>query len=286
MHALLPRGGTRPRGPRLVSWNLRNYSGDTAARSAHAPGHDLDRLAAALAELDADVFCFQEVTEPDALGQVLPDYVLAASKTGGAHRQHLVIARRPSVRASGPARTDPCTALTDRLRPMLTQGVVLDGCPVTLAVVHLKAGRSGHDIRAEQRRALIARLSKLPAPRIVVGDFNTTGSIRGEPDAEIASLAADLEAIGLQRAAPSLPCTAYWEGRRFDRFKEPSTLDHVFADGAGLNAPPLRVAPRAHCAEQVCRPLSSTDAYPNLDYERVSDHCPLVLDGLVFSAAS
>ncbi len=281
LHAWLTRREAARSGPRLVSWNLRNYSGATTARSAHAPGHDLERLAEHLARLDADVFCFQEVTEPEALGRVLPGYVLEASALGGAHRQHLVIARRPHVRA-GPAHTDDCTALHPGLRPVLTQTVQLGGQAWSLAVVHLKAGPAGYDVRRVQRRALLQRLAQLGKPRMVVGDFNTTGSRRGGMDAEIASLAADFETVGLHRTTGVIPCTAYWEGGRFDRFKQPSTLDHVFADGAGAGAPALRLAPGAHCARLDCGPLSSSAAYPDLDYERVSDHCPMVVDVLGF----
>ncbi len=262
---------------RLVTWNLRNYGGHERARSRHAPGHDLDRLARALARLNADVLCLQEVTAPAALARVLPGYRWQASTQGGAHDQRLVIARRPGINAAA-ARTDPCTQLEPGCRPILTQVVELRGRPTTIVVVHLKAGPRGHGLRVRQRDALVRRLASLPAPRLVVGDFNTTGPVAGDASTEIASLRRQLATTGLRSAELVRNCTAYWEGRRHDRFKEPSILDHVFHDGAARNAPAVQAAPGSHCRRHACEPFISTTAYPDLDYERVTDHCPLVVD--------
>lgn len=276
-HAWWRRPPPPPRGTRLVSWNLRNFSGRSDATSRHAPGHDLERLAGHLEALDADVYCFQEVLEPSALEPLLPGFRLEASETGGGHGQHLVIARRRDLAAT-PARTDPCTALTPRLRPVLSQRIALPPGQVSVAVVHLKASQRGFEVRRAQRAALVQRLRSLPTPRLVVGDFNTTGSTVVSSQAEIASWADALSQVDLHRVTPAEPCTAYWEGARFDRFKEPSTLDHVFVDGAPPFASAVRVAPGTLCDRHHCGVLSSTDAYPDLDYERVSDHCPLVID--------
>ncbi len=262
---------------RVVSWNLRNFSGSTTPTSKHAPGHDLARLADHLQRFDADVFCFQEVLEPPQLGALLPGYRLEASSTGGAHGQHLVIARRASIPAQ-PSSTDPCTVLNPGLRPTLVQPLWLAGRCWSVVVVHLKATPAGHAIRQAQREPLLRMLDRLPRPRLVVGDFNTTGPRGGSPAAEITSLSTDLSVADLQRVHPSLPCTAYWEGGRFDRFAEPSVLDHVFTERAARTAPAVQVAPGLQCARADCAPLTSTPAYPDLDYERVSDHCPLIID--------
>ena len=39
-----------------------------------------------------------------------------------------------------------------------------------------------------------------------------------------------------------------------------------------------QVVSGAHCQRYACRDFRSTQAYPVRDYERVSDHCPVVLD--------
>ncbi|MEM6294849.1 MAG: endonuclease/exonuclease/phosphatase family protein [Myxococcota bacterium] len=278
VHAWSRSVGPRHRGDwRLVTWNLRNYGGHAEARSRHAPGHDLDRLARTLSGLDADVLCLQEVKAPDALARVLPGYRWDASTSGGAHTQHLVIARRDSIQARA-ARTHPCTQIEPGCRPALTQAVELGGRWVTIVVVHLKAGPRGHGLRRRQRDALVPWLSSLPAPRVLVGDFNTTGPVAGDPETEITSLHRQLARAGLRSARLVRNCTAYWEGGRHDRFKEPSILDHVFLDGAARDAPAVQAAPGSHCRRHACEPFISTAAYPDLDYERVSDHCPIVVD--------
>jgi endonuclease/exonuclease/phosphatase family metal-dependent hydrolase len=277
VHAWWRRRSPPRTGPRIVSWNLRNFSGRTEATSRHAPGHDLERLAGHLEALDADVYCLQEVLEPSALEPLLPGFRLEASEDGGAHGQRLVIARRAGHAATA-AETDRCTALSPRQRPVLHQRVSLPSGELSLVVVHLKAGRRGFEVRQAQRAALLEFLRRVPPPRLVVGDFNTTGSSTLAPEAEITSLQTAFSAAGLHRVPPLRGCTAYWEGSRFDRFKEASTLDHVFVDGAGTLAPAVQVAPGTLCARHGCGPLTSTPAYPDIDYERVSDHCPLVID--------
>jgi len=284
-HALWQRRCAAPGSVRVVSWNLRNFSGATTPTSRHAPGHDLVRLADHLAAFDADVFCLQEVLTPSALGPLLPGYTLEASGDGGAHGQQLVIARRASLGAGLPF-TDRCTALNPGLRPTLVQSVSLDGRRWSVVVVHLKATPAGHATRQAQHKPLVQMLEGLPRPRLVVGDFNTTGARGGSPASEITSLCETLAAIGLHRARPTLPCTAYWEGSRFDRFAEPSVLDHVFTERAGPTAPAVQVAPGLHCARNRCAPITSTPAYPDLDLERVSDHCPLLIDVLGAAAVS
>ena len=276
-HAWWRRRRAAPEGVRIVSWNLRNYSGLEHATSRHAPGHDGRRLRAHLQRLAADVFCFQEVLDPGALAQLLPDYTLEHSSFGGAHGQHLVVARRPHVRAESAAHTDPRVALGPGLRPTLVQSLRWGEQRCTVVVVHLKAGRNGFTTRQQQLAQLVQQLRALPRPRIVLGDFNTTGPPGGTPDQEIASLCERLGTVDLHRATSALPCSAYWEGH-FDRYKQASTLDHVFSDRAASDAPPLHVAPGTQCARHACRAFSSTHAYPDLDYERVSDHCPLLLD--------
>lgn len=278
-HALWRRA-TGPRGqPRLVSWNLRNFSGSQSATSKHARGHDLARLAGHFAAFDADVLCLQEVLDPPALRPLLPGYTLEASESGGAHGQRLVIARRASIPARA-AFTDASTALNPGLRPTLVQSIEMREQRWSVVVVHLKATPAGHPVREAQRRSLLGLLQGLPRPRLVVGDFNTTGARGGAPASEITSMCEEFSAVGLHRVVPTLPCTAYWEGARFDRFAEPSVLDHVFVERAAPAAPAVQVAPGLQCSRSRCTPVSSTPAYPDLDLERVSDHCPLIIDVL------
>jgi endonuclease/exonuclease/phosphatase family metal-dependent hydrolase len=276
-HAWWKQRAPRPDGIRVVDWNLRKFSGSRTATSRHAPGHDVERLRDQLHALDADVFCFQEVLDPAVLAGLLPGYQVQSSTEGGAHGQYLMVAHRSTVTAPAPAYTDRRLVIAPGLRPTLVHALRWGSRSTTFVVVHLKAGPAGYALRMQQHARLAEQLAALPRPRIVVGDFNTAGAPSIPPQQEIASLVRCLETVGLQPVAPSLPCTAYWEGR-FDRFKQPSILDHVFCERAASGAPPLHVAPGNQCARYGCEVLVSTDAYPDLDYERVSDHCPLVLD--------
>ncbi len=264
---------------RLVTWNLRNFSGaDPSHPTPHAPGHDRARLADRLRALDADVFCFQEVQRPDVLAGLLPEYALEISSHGGRNDQHIVTAWRRPITRQGAAWSEPSLADGGRLRPALVTPLRMGSTDVTLIAVHLKATPAGARRRTAQWNALADLLDRVPGPRLVVGDFNTTGGPERSADAEIEALSAVLERKGLRRAQPVGNCTAYWDGIRHDRWKEPSTLDHVFIEaGWGNSGSLVQAAPGTPCSRHGCEPFISTPAYPDLDYERVSDHCPLVV---------
>lgn len=259
---------------RLVSWNLRNYSGSATATSEHAPGHDNQRLHAHLEDIAADVYCFQEVQNPAALAAILPGYDLQISEHGGRHDQYLVHACRHTLTPPRLSYSDHRLDNGGALRPALVSFATFGEQTWTIIGVHLKATPSGLPIRTEQWRHLADLVRELPAPRIVAGDFNTaTGP------SEIASLAKVLSSCGLEHVPPTRPCSAYWEGRRRDSWKQPSTLDHVFIESrADRPAPWVQAAPGTHCRSHGCESFASSDAYPDLDYERVSDHCPLLVD--------
>lgn len=262
---------------RVATWNLRNFEGK-------AP-HDLQRLDRMLVQIDADVICFQEVLEPAALMQRLPDHEHVVSSHGGGHGQHLVTAWRSGVELAGTPLSDDGITVGVPVRPALVVPLRWASGTVHVVSVHLKSGPQGYSTRRRQWRRLHDLLMRVPAPRVVVGDFNTTGTGRGlapESD-EITHLAASLATSGLVRAhpppGPSGGCTAYWDGHRYDRWKEASTLDHIFTEISAFQpAPLLQVAPGSHCERHQCQPFISTIAYPDREYESLSDHCPLFVD--------
>ena len=75
---------------RIVTWNLRKLSGDPAT-------HDLARLAAQVRSLGADVVAVQEVETPDAIRELLPEYELVLSKSGGRGHQRLGLLWNPNT---------------------------------------------------------------------------------------------------------------------------------------------------------------------------------------------
>ena len=262
---------------RVVSWNLRNFPEDDGHAAA---------VSQALAELDAAVYALQEIRDVDALRATLPGYRVVASRGGGRGRQHVAIAYDPArVRALG--EPDELTALTmgGRVRPGLHLYVRAReaGPDFHLVVVHLKARPDGLDLRRRQWPRLADWVAGLresgDGDLLLVGDFNATGPKGGSPEEEREQLARALDPAGLALRAPAGGCSAYWEGARRDAWKEPSLLDLVWTaeltESLVADERPVAAGP---CARLACDRLRSTRAYPDREYEEVSDHCPLVLD--------
>lgn len=269
---------------RIVSWNLENFGSDEAQ-------HDLVRLREVVDELDPDVLALQEIHDVDRLAELLPEFELMASQGGGRGHQRLVIAWRPDrvERVIGPIE-HPELALGGRVRPGLSAYLRgREGPDLWLLVVHLKAMADGIELRREQWRSLAAiaeaaRVHELaaspPDPDLVIlGDFNSTGPKDGKWSDEQRELEALLGPLGLERIPSRDGCTAYYDGRRRDAWKEASEIDLMWVRGLteSIDAS-TRVHAGTHCASHSCQPFRSTEAYPEPDFERLSDHCPIVLD--------
>lgn len=279
--ARLGRGGPPEHDPsaelRVVTWNLENFAGDPEH-------HDLARIAEVIEELDADVIALQEIKRPEALAEILPGWTIETSDRGGRGHQKVGIAWRPDrvERVDGPLEHGE-VGLDGRVRPALS--MYLRGRPgpdFWVTVVHLKAMPDGHDERRAQWPLLVEvgrDLRTRDADWIVVGDFNSTGAPGSSTADEHRELAAAFGPAQLRRIPNASGCSAYWDGDRRDAWKEPSEIDLVWVRGlTDAVGPQARVHSGTHCAEHRCRDFRSTDAYPILDYERVSDHCPVVLD--------
>ncbi|MFV8752734.1 endonuclease/exonuclease/phosphatase family protein [Nannocystaceae bacterium ST9] len=269
---------------RVVSWNLENFTGDPAS-------HDLERLREVIAELDPDVLALQEVKDPDALAELLPEFELLASHGGGKGNQKVAIAWRPDrvERIAGPIEHAEL-GLGGRVRPGLSAYLRGRGGPdLWLVVVHLKAMSDGLELRREQWRSLVAIAEAArgreaggeppDADLLIIGDFNSTGPADGSWADEQRELAAALAPAELRRIPSRDGCTAYYDGRRRDAWKEASEIDLVWARGLEESLDgATRVLAGTHCARHSCQAFRSSDAYPEPDYERLSDHCPVVLD--------
>lgn len=271
-------------GLRVVSWNLENFTGDPNT-------HDLERLREVVLELDPDVLALQEINDPEAIAELLPEFEMVASEAGGRGHQKLAIAWRPDrvERIVGPIEHAELS-LGGRVRPGLSAYLRgREGPDLWLVVVHLKAMSEGIDQRRQQWPELVAiaeaagrrRPGAEPADRdlLIVGDFNSTGPPGGIWADEQRELAAALAPAELHRIPSLGGCTAYYEGRRRDAWKEPSEIDLMWVRGLEESLDgATRLQTGTHCARQSCQPFRSTDAYPEPDYEGLSDHCPVVLD--------
>ncbi len=276
--------GPGPRGDslRVVSWNLANFAGD-------ASGHDLDRIREVVAELDPDVLALQEIKNPDALVELLPEFEVQVSDHGGRGHQRVAIAwRRDRVELLASREYEQLT-LGGRVRPGLA-GYLRgrDGPDFWLLVVHLKAMPDALELRRQQwpmlveiADAIVEQPSVGEGDRdlLIMGDFNSTGPPGAGPAVEQRELGEVLAPAGLRRLTSATGCTAYYDGRRRDAWKEPSEIDLVWARELGESlAADAQVHSGTHCSASACRDFRSTAAYPNRDYESVSDHCPVVVD--------
>jgi exonuclease III len=104
---------------------------------------------------------------------------------------------------------------------------------------------------------------------VVAGDWNTMG--RAEPPAvaaaqEILSMDTTLHPI-YRRVTPSPACSEYFD-------KNPGLLDH-FAVSSGMQEAAIGARVTGYCAVHQCNPIAGQMPAA---YERLSDHCPVVLD--------
>jgi endonuclease/exonuclease/phosphatase family metal-dependent hydrolase len=153
-------------------------------------------------------------------------------------------------------------------------------CAITWTGVDLIAVHSGTSNRDFQNRRTsidsIAgieiegqALPDIDLDTIVLGDFNTMGR-EEQPvisaSQEIQILDQEL-ASGFQGLAATPACTEYFEGG-------PGLLDHIVAS-AGMSEAASAASVTGYCAVLQCSPISGN---PPPAYQRLSDHCPLMVE--------
>lgn len=261
---------------RVATWNLRNF-----------PSPDLDpkQLRMRLEAIDADVLALQEIKDVAPLRRLLPQWTIRVSKRGGKGHQRVAIAYDPRVvEMVGTPVEHPGLTMGGRVRPALSATLRgrSGGPDFSLVVVHLKARPQGIELRRKQwpkLATLVNDLAKSDDDVLVMGDFNATGPPAGDPGAEIAELDAVLATAKLERVRNAYGCSAYWDGSRRDAWKEASLLDLIYARNLEESlADDATARPAGHCARHVCEPFRSTRTYPEPDFARLSDHCPVVVD--------
>lgn len=245
---------------------------------------DLEAVAGAIAELDADAFAVQEIVEPRVFQQVLD----RASALSGRHYQ---VALQPAhcPRRRGNTHVG---VVHDTLELALVESRLLgeftcpegqpagmlallranDGRRLALASLHFSAGDGGttREERMAQWTWLVDALPDLRAelgvPVILAGDFNSTGYLV-EHDPERRFIDALVERNGLQLATAELACSMYWKPPRSKTY-EVSLLDHLLAPRE-LELGPAEAL--GMCAELTCAPQTTKPAA----WQRISDHCPV-----------
>jgi endonuclease/exonuclease/phosphatase family metal-dependent hydrolase len=249
---------------RIATYNLRNFP---------APAHDLEYVASTLEALAADIIAFQEVRDPGALVPLLPMHSVRVSARGGLRAQKLGLAidtRRVQLRTEPweDARVD----LGGRVRPAFVAELETAIGQLSIVNVHLKAGRQGAEARRTQWSSLCDLVAELQRPIVVLGDFNATGGAAERT--ELADVLRSADLVPLHNDG----CSAYWDGVRHDGWQEPSLLDLAFMSNAAEIGALDRPVAHAHCARHACEPFVSTEAHPDRDLLRASDHCPVSFD--------
>lgn len=280
---------------RIATWNVRWFPRGTPDGRDPTLRTNLDWLACAIALLDADVIALQEIlddidaraaavdltTKLDALTK--GSWTLELDDCTGGTRQHVGLlwnrkrATVEKVRSIG-ALNPAGSACASGLRPGLGAHVrFADGQDANVVVLHLDSGQTARDFdhRAESVRAFEAALAPLRARDpdvIVLGDYNTMGCDRCQPqvsvEQEVATLDALLASAALKRVVPqSNACSHYYRRRA-------GMLDHI-AVGSALQAH-AQVESHGICAALACK-TPPRGEHP-LAWDALSDHCPLVLE--------
>ena len=287
---------------RIVTWNVRWFPyGETPHASAE-PRTDLSWLACAIAWLDADVIALQEVVRDDRGTQAMDTVLRRVSElTGGTWkaafdscagqgRQHVGIvwdARRVDAGPPGEiaALNPSSTACGSNLRPGFGTYFKWPGGPSTHVVAaHLDSGTEERDythrVASWQRMAeawdeLQSRTADSDV--VILGDFNTMGchGRKGcepavSPEDELRRMDTVLRSLRapFRRLPIDGPCTEYYHGRG-------QWLDQIVVSAGMAEAPAgVQVRVQGYCGAARCASLRSNPEA----YERLSDHCPVVLD--------
>ncbi|MBI3179418.1 MAG: endonuclease/exonuclease/phosphatase family protein [Deltaproteobacteria bacterium] len=287
---------------RVGTWNVEWFPDAKPGFGAAAFGTDVPWLACAMAWLDVDVMALQEV-KLTARGKEQLDLLTAtlSSLTGARWlwvadacedptRQHTALVYRtdrvslsdiathaeidPTLKKGG---APECPGW---LRPALGAYVTsaAGGLDFHLVTLHLDAGARQRDLATRQQAwkrlaAVRAERERLRADQdlVVAGDFNSVGCVECGVDdavAETRLLAEALAQSKLRLAAPSQPCSSYFQGA-------PSLTDHIALDMAMTEASAGSAEVLGVCAAARCDVVVE-ERLPAL--RRLSDHCPVIID--------
>lgn len=283
---------------RLGSFNVRWFPDGEAGTERQEPGTDVEWLACAIARLEIDLLAVQEFKSHPATAGAFGQLVEALTRfAGGRWKMELDGCGQRSdghvgfVWNEDRVRARDLREATELLagrrcdadwRPGLSAHFRFQGgFDAHVIALHAVAGHNPERLRDRTRIfAEISRAVRESQRRradddvIVLGDFNVSGCSECEPEisqrAELARLALALEnATPPLRFVPSTVACTQFQG------DGPFLLD-LFAVSRRLQElpPDARVEVEGYCSESACRRSYEP---PEVVYERVSDHCPIVL---------
>jgi hypothetical protein len=283
---------------RIGSFNVRWFPDGEPGTERQSPGTNVEWLACAIARLEVDVLAVQEFkSHPPTAGAFRDLVEYLARFAGGRWRIELEPCGRAAdghvgfVWDEDRARAHDLSEAPELLvgrdcdadwRPGLAAHFRFQGgFDAHVLALHAVAGHGPERLRDRTRifakipeavRAARGRIADDDV--IVLGDFNTSGCSECEPaippDAELGRLSLSLEnATPALRIVPStLPCTEFQDDGPF-------ALDFfAVSKGLGELPPDARAEVEGYCTESACRQNYEP---PENVYERLSDHCPIVL---------
>lgn len=286
---------------RLATWNIRWFpKGCSPSENCDENATDLDWLACTITWMQADVISLQEMLD-DPVSQIqlatLTDKLEQATGAtwnndlhdcGPEKSQHVgYLWNENSVTldsfADAPALNGAFSgqsACAGNLRPgryAKVKSRTSNGVDFQIYSIHLDSGVKDRDF--QNRSKVFDEIPTLERDGepvfhtdddvIIAGDWNTMGrtespEITGQQ--EILSMATTLHPT-FRRVEPSPACSEYYE-------QEPGLLDH-FAVSSGMQEAAITARVTGYCAVHQCNAISGQMP---VAYERLSDHCPVVLD--------
>lgn len=277
-------------GIKFGTYNIRNFDYDERSHTPTNKSH----LVNTISEISPDLLAVQEINNTFEFQKMINinfmgEYASKFTECGGAHSQKLGFVYKPSklsligfeqdMRTVNPK--NPHQASCNSGSRPLAVGIfkTVDTKKVIVAIsVHLKSGGRANSI---EKRFMQLKLIKdlINEYRnegyknfVIMGDFNSTEYIvGGKIRAKFRNV---VDKMDLRDLTSGLSCTAYWWGGVNDSKQYPSTLDHILVSPSLVDQKDITTKAHGHCAKLQCE--STYESEMGVDFDGVSDHCPIV----------
>lgn len=214
-------------------------------------------------DLFSDVMIFEEIVDIGLLEiEIMPDYDCVSYENSNSRHQHVVICVKPeySFEMVDGSYTIDAVNVNGRLRPAVHGEVKVNGQPIHIIGVHLKASPDMSDIRLKQTQVIADYLKQKNKDSVIImGDFNTYGSDTIEMAKQFVNL-----------VEVTTPEKYSWASTT-DKF---SKVTHAKLDRVWVSSTLAGKVVSAH----IIGPCNGSTETQVASYNKeVSDHCPVKL---------
>lgn len=285
---------------RIGAWNIRWFpDGTTATDVAPEKGTDLSWLACVITWMNLDILAIEEIRAydhaQDALESVVDgltastggDWRVDLQNCGGASSQHVGylwnanrvdLSNAKDLWEFNGAAESASELCQGHLRPgRYVRVKAPDGIDFHMVVVHLDMGTKEKDYG--NRKRVFERIQEAmesyagdDTDIIILGDFNIMGkgaSVSAEEESDALTSTVATESPGFAHLDVSPECTEYYSGKG-------GWLDHILVTSSMEELLSTAGQVSGYCALANCTPLEPENMPPA--YERLSDHCPVILE--------